>query len=232
MPGSAGDSSQRQKEKTLIPVTIKQLLGATSSGDLMLVDNQPIDKIIFIGIVRNIYKQATNTQYTVEDGTGTIEVTQWKDSSQQQNDDQMDIDSADGIELGKYVSIMGSLRHFNNRRSVNANHLRRITDFNEVIYHLLRSLSVHLQATGKGAKQQRIGGETEDDLFVDSGAGNALQNRVFNLLAAYRGDTGVHINDIIRQLNASYNEVAAEVEEMVTAGRIYESDDQCYMAAQ
>jgi replication factor A2 len=228
MPNSAESSQKQYQNKTLTPVTIKQLQSVVdSSGDTMILDNHTLDRISFVGVIRNIQKQATNTHYTIEDGTGSIEVTDW--NKQQQNDD-MEVDD-NTIDTGKYVSVIGSLRNFNNRRSVNPNRIRPITNHNEVVYHLLKSLSIHLQATGKagGGQQQVTNGGGEDSLFVDGN--NSLRDRVYKAIAAFKGETGIHVETLIQQLNIGYNELLNEIGQLSDAGQIYETDEHCYMAA-
>lgn len=46
-----------------------------------------------------------------------------------------------------YVRIHGDLKSFNNRKSVNATSLKKVTDHNEVQYHLLETVFVHLYHT-------------------------------------------------------------------------------------
>jgi replication factor A2 len=48
---------------------------------------------------------------------------------------------------GVYVRVIGSLKSFNNKRSVNAQVLRKVEDFNEIQYHLLEAVYVHLYHT-------------------------------------------------------------------------------------
>lgn len=230
MPGSADGSQKQYQNKTLTPVTIKQLQSVVDdSGENMMLDDRVLDRISFVGVIRNVQKQATNTHYTIEDGTGSIEVTDWNKS--QQNDD-MEVDDST-IDIGKYVSVIGSLRNFNNRRSVNPNRIRIITDHNEVIYHLLKALLIHLQATKKSDPKlvgTTNGSSTGDDsLFIDGN--NSLRDRVYKTIAAFKGETGIHIETIIQQLNIGYNDLLTEIVQLSDAGQIYETDDHCYMAA-
>lgn len=48
---------------------------------------------------------------------------------------------------GKYVRVIGTMKSFNNKRSVNATVCNLVTDFNEVQYHLLEVMYVHLYHT-------------------------------------------------------------------------------------
>jgi replication factor A2 len=46
-----------------------------------------------------------------------------------------------------YVRVHGDLKSFNNRKSVNATSIKKVTDHNEVQYHLLEVAAVHLYHT-------------------------------------------------------------------------------------
>ena len=48
---------------------------------------------------------------------------------------------------GKYVRVIGTMKSFNNKRSVNATICKVVTDFNEPQYHLLEVMYVHLYHT-------------------------------------------------------------------------------------
>jgi hypothetical protein len=53
-----------------------------------------------------------------------------------------------------YVRVIGSIKNFQGRRSVNSGHIRAVTDFNEIFFHKLDAIHNHLYST-KGA----IGGK-------------------------------------------------------------------------
>lgn len=64
-------------------MTIRQILSAEHphpDADFML-DGGEIQQLTFVAVVRNISRNATNVAYSVEDGTGQIEVRQWLESA-------------------------------------------------------------------------------------------------------------------------------------------------------
>lgn len=79
----AGTPSQRAGNNTLRPVTIRQILNAEQPHPdaEFVLDNAELGQLTFVAVVRNISRNATNVAYSVEDGTGQIEVRQWLDSS-------------------------------------------------------------------------------------------------------------------------------------------------------
>jgi replication factor A2 len=51
------------------------------------------------------------------------------------------------------VRVLGQLKSFNNKKHVGSHHIRLVTDFNEVMYHLLEAASIHLHLT-RGPPEQ------------------------------------------------------------------------------
>ncbi|KAJ2187176.1 Replication factor A protein 2, partial [Coemansia sp. RSA 353] len=110
--GGDDDSKVRggYKNQTLRPVTIKQLVEVPiTTGDMPVhIDGEEIKQIKFVGIVRNIVQQSVNVTYSVEDGTGKIDVRMWinGESGEEGTRDQM-LDPS--IAIGKYVRVYGEL---------------------------------------------------------------------------------------------------------------------------
>jgi hypothetical protein len=82
---------------------------------------------------------STMTIYKLDDGTGVVEVRLWNDS-----DDNAEQASAAPVAEGTYVRVFGNLRVFQGKTNVVAFAVRPITDFNEVTYHSLEAIFVHL----------------------------------------------------------------------------------------
>ncbi|KAJ2311511.1 Replication factor A protein 2 [Coemansia sp. RSA 2705] len=145
--GGGGDDDSKgrggYKNQTLRPVTVKQLIEVpVSSGDMPVhIDGEEIKQITLVGVVRNIVQQPVNVTYSVEDGTGKIDVRMWVNG--EDGGDQPD----PAIAVGKHVRVYGELKFFNGSRSVNAHKIRAVTDSNEITYHGLEAVYVHLCKT-------------------------------------------------------------------------------------
>jgi replication factor A2 len=198
-------------------------------------------QLTFIGQIHNIQTQATNTTYKLDDGTGLIEVKQWIDGD-------ADPETAKPLpKEGTYLRVWGRLKAFNNKRHVGAHHIRPITDYNEISYHLLEATAVHLYFTrgppGSASGVKREGGE--DSMFVDNYGGGSTANgapaavgkkmsnkigavgrRVFNLLqTAAQTNEGLHVHNIASQLSISVNDVFKGGDELLGEGLIYTTVD-------
>jgi replication factor A2 len=147
-PGSVNPS--------LRPVTIKQLIEAsqTHAEAGFRIDGQEINqvnllinlssllkfilKVCLVACIRQKTAQPSGFSYLVEDGTGCVEGRRWSE--------QGDVDVADGPsspEEGSWVRIIGNLRAFGGKKSINIYDLRPLEDFNELMFHFASCLLSH-----------------------------------------------------------------------------------------
>ena len=144
--GPDGKAKNTRQNQSLIPATIKQLKNAVAApgGEQgYSIDGRDLHQVTFVGMILSADEQATNLQYTVEDGTDSIMVKMWIDSDA---DETMAERRAQWKE-GKYVRVVGQLRAFNQVKNVVAYHISLITDFNEYTYHFIEAVHSHLKAT-------------------------------------------------------------------------------------
>lgn len=135
---------------TLRPVTVKQVVDAQQAhADAEFkIDEVEITQICFVGQIRNICTQTTNTTYTLDDGTGTVEVKWWADV-----EDINCMDTSEGAVSNpkpvenEWVRVWGRLKAFNNRRHVGVEVIRPIRDKMDITYHLMEATYVHLYFT-------------------------------------------------------------------------------------
>lgn len=181
-----------------------------------------------------------NTTYTVDDGTGDVEVKQWIDSDA--NTDSMDTgDSGKGppklVEQG-YCRVWGRLKAFNNKRHVGAHVIRPITDMNEVNFHLLESTAVHLFFT-RGPPHAAGGAQGEAAATNGAAAGGAdgangralpsmspMARRLYNSLKeTEQSNEGLHVQQLASLLGAGVNDVYKASEELLGSGLIFTTVD-------
>ncbi|KAH7414505.1 replication protein-like protein A 32 kDa subunit [Phaeosphaeria sp. MPI-PUGE-AT-0046c] len=239
-PGGRRDHAQ----DSLRPVTIKQLLDAQlepGSNDAFKIDGSPVSQLTFVGQIRNISTQTTNTTYRLDDGTGSIEVKQWVDS------DAVDTANPTKAKLveGAYCRAWGKLKSFNDRRSVGAQIIRPVEDMNEISYHLLEATSVHLHFTRgppggantgadagagavNGAGQQQAGAGNYG--AYDMGGYSQVAKRVFQCLReSPQTNEGLHQHEISAKLGIDSAEVARAGDDLLAGGLIYTTvDDQTW----
>ncbi|KAJ5102374.1 hypothetical protein NUU61_004596 [Penicillium alfredii] len=255
MPGEmnspAGGKSGDRDNKTLRPVTVKQVADATQPYPEApyQVDGADVANVLFVGQVRNISLQSTNVTYKIDDGTSEIEVKKWIDSSTADN-----MDTDDGkvagvgkteVQLNGYARVFGAIKSFGNKRYIGAHSVRPLTNINELHCHMLEATAVHLfftrgppggapagagaNAAGAGGGDAMMGGA--DDYTAGQNRALAsmspLARRVYSLLKTEpQDDIGLQMQDIASKLNLPPTDVARAGEELLSAGVIFSTMDE------
>jgi len=226
----SGSASQ-----SLIPVTIKQLLDATQAhqDDVFKIDGRELNQVTFIGCILRLSNLTTNVSTTIDDGTGTIEVRIWLDQ-----EDQSDaaIQKRTMWREGTYVRVVGNLRSFGNKRSVVAFRIQPITDFNELTYHLLESIYVHLFNIRGGVQQQQQQQQQQSNygyatpyqpMQVISTVNQSLHNDILQIIAnSPRTQEGVSLEFICNGLERPKEEVRTALEFLASEGHVYSTLDE------
>jgi replication factor A2 len=233
--GSPNTDQQPQKRsgagnQSLTPVTIKQLNSATQAhtDDVFKVDNHELNQVTIVGQILTITNLATNVNFQVDDGTGKIEVRIWLDS-----EDKNDFQAQQKAEWreGIYVRIVGNLRSFHQKRSVVAFRITPIKDFNEITYHFLETIYVHLQRTrvpGAGQMQGIQQGSFNPYQRVQQSGGVTapiLHSAVMQTISNARANEGVSIQFICDQLGRPESEIRPVLELLSGEGHVFSTID-------
>jgi len=133
-------SPQRMGTQSLRPVTVRQVLHASQphSDAPFTFDGAELSQVSIVAWVRSATKNATNIQYTIDDGTGQIDVRKWIDNSMDEGA------VVDDMEPNQYVRIVGEIKSFNNKRSITAASMHLLQDHNEYLFHQLEVIHTHL----------------------------------------------------------------------------------------
>ncbi|KAI9342404.1 hypothetical protein BD770DRAFT_476203 [Pilaira anomala] len=100
---------QEEIKKTIRSITIKQAKTAEIRDDTThTIDHEEVYNVTLIGVVRSITKSDMFTSYTIEDGTGAIDVRKFQGT---------DKETETVITPKEYVEVHGRLRSFNNRNT-------------------------------------------------------------------------------------------------------------------
>ncbi|KAL7318710.1 Replication factor A protein 2 [Mucor circinelloides] len=208
-------------EQTMRPLTIKQIKGATSPQEgTFKVDNSNITQITFIGVIRNIQELATNYVYTVEDGTGAIDVRKWVE----QNETPDDADARRGLLVDTYVRVNGRLNSFSNRISIVAHSMRPITNFNEITFHYLDAINTHLMFSKPGSSL--LGATNNDHMQID--ATTSLIEKVSQAIKSYDDSAeGASIKSLVERFGGLHteSEIRDSVEFLLNDGQCYATTD-------
>jgi replication factor A2 len=200
----------------------------------LLSNNQ---QLTFVGQIRNISTQTTNTTYKIDDGTGSIEVKQWLDA------DAIEQSSKGQLVENAYCRVWGKLKNFHDRKHIGAQIIRPLEDYNEISYHLLEATVVHLHYTrgplggAGGAKDPTAnGGQGQDQSMggvyggADLSGYSAVAKKVFKYLTeAPQTNEGLHQQDIAANIGVNAADVARAGDDLLAGGLIYTTvDDQTW----
>lgn len=216
----------------MTPVTIKQINESTQlvpDGEFN-IHNVELNTVSFVGVIRNVVDNTSSLNITIEDGTGSIDIRKWNDDSGLE-----DSSSATEYVLGSYVYVTGSLKEFNGKKNLQYATVTPIKDHNEVIYHHLSAISVHLQAQGLTANDP-LTKMNNNNLFVSETANDSPKSNVDKIYEFIHEQTpsmpeGVPIQLIAQTLGIMVEDVQLHTAKLTEDGRIYHGyDDNGFLA--
>eukprot|EP00536_Pseudo-nitzschia_multiseries_P003635 jgi/Psemu1/252815/estExt_Genewise1Plus.C_570022 len=242
--GSQGTPSKPRRnydEQTLIPITISMAYKARSDpsgGDdtLTLEDGRPLHSAKIIAAVRSADVQSTNIMFTLEDGTGTIDVKQWLD----------DNDSEDIATLKRqnakehiYVKVIGQIKDYDGKKQLVANSVHQLSSGNELTHHLLEviysaekfkqadtivaaPISNGLAFGNTNSMQPKIGGGNE---------GSSIKDRILQFLREHdnESEAGVSIDSCIAQMkDVAESDIREAAENLSEEGQIYSTINESF----
>ncbi len=234
-----GNRQQRQNTtQTITPVTIKTIQSATqpTQDGPYEAFGMPLYYVSFIGIIREIDTSNTSsTMYKLEDGTEAITVRQWNNDGDEATDDQQQFKS------GQYVRVSATIREFNNKKQLQTQSIRPITDFNEIPYHFLSAVKVYVDHKNGGDSVSQDGNSS---LFVGEGIQNngsqhgqqqqqnnanlPLTEKLYNFIKENSNSMveGVPTQLMAQEFNISVDQVNQHLGTLVDDGRIFATDDE------
>ena len=137
--GGGGGGRRNYDEQTVIPVTARMILTAkndpSDNNVVVLEDDRKLNQIKLVGAVRSLDPQSTTIGYTIEDGTGLVEVKQWLDENQ-------DCTAAHEIRQAAmqehiYVRVIGKIKEYQGARQIVAEAVYPLTTGNQLAHHFL-----------------------------------------------------------------------------------------------
>merc|ERR1719469_826808 len=134
-PSPSGEFKRKATdEQTLIPLTIAMILTSTNNSTTLSDGREP-HQIKLVGAVREVTSQSTSNVYSIEDGTGLIEVKEWVDANTDNSTVAKMREEASQDHV--YVRIIGKMSDYDGKRQVVAYSVRKISTGNEFTHHML-----------------------------------------------------------------------------------------------
>ncbi|XP_064984236.1 replication protein A 32 kDa subunit A-like isoform X2 [Musa acuminata AAA Group] len=229
----------------VLPVTVKQIREAfDSAGDKssLLLDGVDATNIRLLGLVMNKAERATDVTFTLDDGTGRIDVIRWVNDTSDANETAI-------IQNGMYVSVNGSLKGFQDKKRAVAFSVRPVSDYNAIALHFIQCIHVHLWNTrqkGGAFQHQTTPVKTTTTSFeglrvpqtpvASQSSGSANTNgpetdiyklvlSVFQEPANLDSDHGLHVDEVAKRLGVPINKIKEAIDYYVDIGHIYSTID-------
>lgn len=145
-------SKARLNQQSLIPVTIKQLLGATSTtGDTFSISlatgSREISQLELVASIRSLKEFSSGHEFTLEDGTGSIIGKCFSSSVPAAQNLQYIIYGTNThanhlFRVGQWIHIFGSLRTMKDHRVLNIFSCELVSNYTAITLHFLRVLAL------------------------------------------------------------------------------------------
>jgi len=87
-------------------------------------------------IIERAEEMATSVDFTLSDGTGTIQCKKWKEK------DIKDLQDDKCVE-GAFVQVVGTLKEYNDTLSIQVYSMAEVSDFNALTHHILECILTH-----------------------------------------------------------------------------------------
>ncbi|KAF8768856.1 hypothetical protein HU200_007420 [Digitaria exilis] len=113
---------------------------ASDDNSNFAINGVEVSTVRLVGRMLGKVERVTDVVFTLDDGTGKIDVNRWQNESSDSKE------MAD-VNDGNYVIVNGGLKGLQGKRHVIAYSVRRVTNFNEITHHFLHCIQVHLDLT-------------------------------------------------------------------------------------
>jgi len=241
VPESSGGVSKGRNAQTLLPLTVKQIMDAAQASDdksNFAINGVEVSTVRLVGRMLGKIERVTDVAFTLDDGTGKIDVNRWENES-------TDTKEMADVNDGNYVIVNGGLKGFQGKRHVVAYSVRRVTNFNDITHHFLHCIYVHLELTrSKSRSPPQINSGTATPVHVNQvrppniqatsflGSGNTSENDVSSLImnvfhdpAIIDREDGITKAYVIERLKLPEDMVSKVFQQHIDDGNIYNTID-------
>jgi len=253
-------SKARWGDGSVRPVTVAQLNAAVDNEangeeEGFSLDGRALSRVALVGEIVQVAPQGSNTvaMAKLSDGTGSIDVFTFID-----NDNALAADAVRAkLVEGSMVKVVGTLRAFQAKRSVRAQHVVAVTDHNIVTYHLLAAIAAtkafaSAPATSFGTTGGFAGGLAAPTSSAATsqygsaaalanagagmsgagfGTGNPVHAKILSFIRAATSSEGASVSDICTSTGLPQTQVRAALDSMEQEGQIYSTVDEDHFTA-
>ncbi|KAF6142313.1 hypothetical protein GIB67_023338 [Kingdonia uniflora] len=229
-----------------LPLTVKQINEVYQTSDdksNFVVDGVDVVNVTLLGMIANKSDRSTEVKFILDDGTGRIECMRWMSES-------IDLKEMEAIQDGMYVRINGTLKGLGKRQLI-VYCVRPVTDYNEIAYHFINCIYVHVYNTklqkGQGSNQTpfqmtnsgmstparngSMGYQAPPNQFAEQNRMSGIQGldkRIMDYLnqPIHLGrESGIHRNEFVQQLKVPMDRINHSLKSLEEEGQIYSTID-------
>ncbi|KAK9099831.1 hypothetical protein Scep_023261 [Stephania cephalantha] len=222
--------AKNRDSQGLLPLTVKQINDAFNSSDdksSFTVDGVDVNNVTLVGVVSNKAERVTEVSFCLDDGTGRIDCHRWMNESIDSKEmEEIRYVTISFIRDGIYVRIHGHLKGFQGKRHLVVFSVRPVKDFNEIAYHFIESIYVHVHNT-KFSAQFGFGGVKGIDkksLIICNSLQNFYCHHLYNS-ASNVIDIRLNLCNLEKGIHRMNWESIRSLEE---EGAIYSTIDDCH----
>ena len=239
---SGGGRARRSyDEQTLQPVTIGMIQGSrtdpTDEGTLLLPDGRGLHHVKVVAAVRSVENFSTSCVYSVEDGTGLMEVKQWLDnvSDCQAVQDLRAACSKEHV----YLACTGQVKDYDGKKMIVADAIRPVASGNELTYHMLEVVYTAEQSKRQNSyvaappppPMQGVGfGGGGAPIRQHAVGGGGVKDAVLLFVKneGERDEVGASVQSCIGRLQGQFSEadVRGAIDDLAAEGHIYSTIDE------
>lgn len=226
LPSENNESLPVRTEDNIIPVTIKQLIDSNFEvGKPLLIDGVQRKQISIVGVIEGVVDEELAIRYEINDSTGVFQV----------QDFTKEIELSDSLSVGTYVSVVGKIALSDESQPIiSAFSVRPVTDFNQIPYHHLQVLFVHLltlrglpsnssfniqasKSTNQVNNNKASTGNQED------ASDEKLHDKILEYLQMHYAVDGTPKSEIASYLGSSYSleRISKQLSLMEYSGEVY-----------
>jgi RecG-like helicase len=220
-------TNQKRSQSSLLPVTINQVLKASalSPDSPLSIDGNEVSNLVLVGRIHALDQKQTALSLVLDDGSGQIECRKWLEANAVPQD----------YAQNSHVKVIGTVKTYNGKRSINVHSIIRVTDHNIIAHHLLSVIHSHLYFTrsipkstvhyaGQYSQEPTTSTPTtyREELNMDR-----LPAEVYQIIKANTLNDPISIKDIAHRLRglASEEDVENAIQFLESEGRVYTVDN-------
>ncbi|XP_077239856.1 replication protein A 32 kDa subunit A-like isoform X4 [Tasmannia lanceolata] len=201
----------------LLPLTVKQISETYQSDDKsnFVIDDIEVNNVTLLGMVSNKVEKVTDVSFSLDDGTGRVEVHRWTNDSAESNEVAVIQPVTDYDEVA-YHFIQCIHAHLCNKRLQGGAPTQSQTN----------SVTTSPYQNGSNGLQNSVSNQFSVDKGMDKSSDfDQMVLATFLEPNAIAEESGLHVDEIAKRLGVPKNKVMESINYHIDMGNIYSTID-------